>query len=157
MSTQHYKCNANYSGRQKGVTLLELMIVVVIIGIIAAIAYPSYTQFVVKSKRTAGSAVLLQVADRQQQFFMDNKQYSTTLSSLGFASDTFMVNDDGSVVSATDERRTYSISLTGATATTYTVQALPQLGQAANDTDCGTLTLTHAGAKGQSGSGDKCW
>lgn len=143
--------------KQKGVTLLELMVVVVIIGIIAAIAYPSYTQFIVKSKRATSSSVLLQVADRQQQFFMDNKQYATKLSTLGFAADEYMINDDGTMVSASDSRRTYKITLSGATATTFTVEAIPQLVQASRDTDCGTMTLSSAGAKGQSGSGDNCW
>ncbi len=149
--------NANLPGRQTGVTLLELLIVVAIVAIISAIAYPSYTQFVVKTKRTAATAVLLQVADRQQQFFMDNKRFSNQLSSLGYPADTFMVNDDGTVVSSGDSRRTYSISMTGATATAFTVNGTPQLGQYVKDTDCGTLTLTNAGVKGQSGSGDKCW
>lgn len=151
------KRDACYASKQKGVTLLELMVVVVIIGIIAAIAFPSYTQFIIKSKRTSGSAVLLQVADRQQQFFMDNKQYATKFSSLGYGSDDMMINDDGTVVDASNSHRTYKIALSGATATTYTVEAIPQLAQASKDTDCGTLTLTSAGAKGQSGSGDKCW
>ena len=151
--------NTNLRGvsQQKGVTLLELMVVVVIIGIIAAIAYPSYTQFIVKSKRAASTSVLLQVADRQQQFFMDNKQYATKLSTLGFAADDYMINDDGTMVSASDSRRTYKITLTGATATAFTVEAIPQLVQASRDTDCGTMTLSSAGAKGQSGSGDNCW
>ena len=149
--------NTNFPDRQTGVTLLELLIVVAIVAIISAIAYPSYTQFVVKTKRTAATAVLLQVADRQQQFFMDNKQFASQLSSLGYPADTFMVNDDGTVVSSGDSRRTYSISMTGATATAFTVNGTPQLGQYVKDTDCGTLTLTNAGVKGQSGSGDKCW
>lgn len=151
------KCGVRSWNNQKGITLLELMIVVVIVALLSAIAYPSYTQFVVKSKRTAGTAVLLQVADRQQQFFMDNKQYATQLSSLGYASDSMMVKGDGSVVSSGDTARTYQIALSGASATAYTVQAIPQLAQYSNDTDCGTMTLTNAGVKGQSGSGDKCW
>ena len=56
-------------GDSKGFTLIELMIVVAIIAIIAAVAYPNYTQFVTRSKRTVGATALLQVADRQQQFF----------------------------------------------------------------------------------------
>jgi type IV pilus assembly protein PilE len=151
------KVNYGCVKRQRGITLLELMVVVAIVGIISAIAYPSYTQFIVKSKRTASTAVLLQIAARQQQYFMDNKQYATDLSSLGFAASSFMINDDGSPVSSGSGKRTYKITLYGATASAYTVQAIPELGQASHDTDCGTMTLTNAGVKGQSGSGDNCW
>ncbi len=157
MKSKQRRSNANNPKRQSGITLLELMIVVAIVAIISAVAYPSYTQFVVKTKRATATAVLLQVADRQQQFFMDNKQYASKLSSLGYPADTFMVNDDGTIVGSGDSRRTYNISLTGATATAFTVNGTPQLGQYAKDTDCGTLTLTNAGVKGQSGSGDNCW
>jgi len=143
--------------RQNGVTLMELMIVVAIIAMISAFAYPSYMQFVVRAKRTAGTTMLLQVADRQQQFFMDNKQYATTLTSLGFASNPIMVGEDGQVVPAGDADRIYSISLSNTTATTYTATATPQLMQATKDTKCGNLTLTHTGAKSQSGSGTNCW
>jgi type IV pilus assembly protein PilE len=145
------------SRKQKGVTLLELMVVVAIIGIISAIAYPSYTQFVVKSKRATGSGMLLQIADRQQQYFLDNKRFATKFSSLGYASDDMMINDDGMIVSASNARRTYKIALSGATAAAYTIEAAPQLGQATNDTDCGTITLTSAGIKGQTGTGENCW
>ena len=64
---------------QRGITLLELMIVVVIIAIIASIGYPSYMRYVVNTKRTAATSTLLQVADRQQQFFMDNKRFAADL------------------------------------------------------------------------------
>ena len=69
--------------RQLGVTLMELMIVVAIISIIAAISYPSYEQFIVRAKRSAGTSMLMQVADRQQQYFMDNKRYAASLTNLG--------------------------------------------------------------------------
>ncbi len=153
----NFKNELVYKSKQKGVTLMELMIVVVIIGIIAAIAYPSYTQFIAKTKRAAGTSVLLQIADRQQQFFMDNKQFATKFTSLGYASDAMMVNDDGTIVTASDPRRTYKIALSGSSATAYTVEAIPQMVQASKDSDCGTMTLTNAGVKGHSGSGDNCW
>ncbi len=69
---------------QRGLTLIELLIVMVIVAIIGAVAYPSYIEHVVKTKRTAATSMLLQVADRQQQFFMDNKAYTANLTNLGF-------------------------------------------------------------------------
>ena len=65
----------NMKKTQYGVTLLELMIVVAIVAIISAFAFPSYMQYVVTTKRTVATSAMLQIADRQQQFFMDNKQF----------------------------------------------------------------------------------
>ncbi|VUX55365.1 Type IV pilus assembly protein PilE [uncultured Woeseiaceae bacterium] len=149
----------NFGGydRQAGVTLIELMIVIVIIAIIASAAYPLYTQYVVRAKRSVGTTMLLQVADRQQQYFMDHKRYASSLDSLGFTSNPFMMNDQGALVADDDPNRIYGISLSDTAATTYTATAEPQENQADKDTQCASLTLTHAGEKGQSGSGTKCW
>src|SRR5690606_13347971 len=68
-----------------GFTLVELLIVVVIIGILAAIGYPSYLQYVTRTKRTTAKSVLMQVADRQEQYFSDNKQYADTMAELGYS------------------------------------------------------------------------
>jgi type IV pilus assembly protein PilE len=59
---------------QRGLSLIELMIVVTIVAILSAFAYPSYERYVIKAKRSIAQNSLLQVADRQQQFFMDNKR-----------------------------------------------------------------------------------
>jgi type IV pilus assembly protein PilE len=101
--------------------------------------------------------MLLQIADRQQQYFMDNKRYAVNLSSLGFDYNKVTIGDDGTIVTASDADRVYGISLTVATPTAYTLTATPQLRQSAKDTACGNLTLTHTGAKGHSGSGENCW
>ncbi len=143
--------------RQRGVTLLELMIVVVIIAVISAFAYPSYTQFVVRAKRTAGTSMLLQIADRQQQFFMDNKRYAADLTRLGYAGATVMIDEDGAVVADGSGDRIYNIAISAVAATTYTLTATPQLVQASKDSKCGNLTLSEAGVKGYSGSGGECW
>ena len=95
--------------------------VVAIIAIIAAVSYPSYMQFVVRAKRATGTSMLLQLADLQQQFFMDNKRYAATLTSLGYASDAIMVSDEGQVVADGDEDRIYGLGLTNTTATSYTI------------------------------------
>ena len=149
--------NFRQNDRQSGVTLLELMIVVAIIAIIASAAYPLYTQYVVRAKRAAGTTMLLQVADRQQQFFMDNKQYASSLESLGFTANPFMMNEQGAVVADADPERVYNISLSDTSATSYTATAEPQEQQAEKDTECASLTLTHTGEKGQSGGGTNCW
>jgi type IV pilus assembly protein PilE len=143
--------------QQAGVTLMELLIVVAIISIISAVAYPSYTQFVTRSKRTAGATALMQIADRQQQFFMDNKRYATTLTSLGYDNDSIMIDEDGQVVTTGSDDRIYSIQISASNIVTYDLTATPQLMQAKKDSECGALTLTHTGEKGNSGSGDGCW
>ncbi|MDH3439847.1 MAG: prepilin-type N-terminal cleavage/methylation domain-containing protein [Gammaproteobacteria bacterium] len=145
------------NGKQRGVTLMELLIVVAIISIIASVAYPSYTNFVVRSKRTAATGALLQIADRQQQFFMDNKRYAGSMTSLGYASDSIMIDEEGAVVTTADDGRVYNIQISASNIVTYELTATPQLKQAEKDTECGNLTLTHTGAKGQSGSGNNCW
>ena len=143
--------------RQTGVTLLELLIVVAIIAMISAFAYPSYMQYVVSTKRTVATSALLRIADRQQQFFMDNKRYSNDLTALGFAANPLVLADDGNSTLAGDADAVYSISLSNVAVTTYTITAAPLHGQASRDLECGSLTLTQAGARGSSAGGSDCW
>ena len=147
----------NMKKLQYGVTLLELMIVVAIVAILSAAAFPSYMQYVVSTKRTVATSALLQIADRQQQFFMDNKQFTNDLTNLGFAANPLVLADDGNSVAAADADAVYSISLSNVAVTTYTITAAPLHGQASRDTDCASLTLNQAGARGNSGGGDDCW
>lgn len=141
---------------QKGVSLLELMIVVAIVAIISAFAFPSYTQYIVNTKRSAATSVLLQIADRQQQFFMDNKSFANDLTVLGFAANPLVLKDDGNSTNAGDSDAVYTVSLSNVAATTYTITAAPLHGQL-RDTDCGSMTLTQAGVRGNSAGGTDCW
>lgn len=143
--------------RIAGVTLIELLVAITIVGILAAIAYPSYTQYVTRANRAAAKSVLLRVADRQEQHFADNKSYAADLTQLGYGANGFMIDDQGAEVGASDPDRIYEITLTNTSATTYTAEAAPQLYQASEDTACGTLTLTHSGTRSQTGSSDDCW
>jgi type IV pilus assembly protein PilE len=136
---------------------MELLVAVAIVGILGAIAYPSYTQYVVRTNRSAAKSMLLRIADRQEQFFGDNKRYAADLTELGYAAAVWMIDEQGAPVAKTDDRRLYSISLTNTSATTFTVNAAPELQQAVRDTSCATLTLTHAGQRGQTGAGTNCW
>ena len=142
---------------QRGFSLIELMIVVAIVAIISAFAYPSYQRYVIKAKRSVAQNALLQVADRQQQFFMDNKRFAADVTNLGFPASPYVVDDNGTPTVASDGDAVYSLSLSNVTATTWTATAAPLNGQLSRDTYCGSLTITQTGAKGKSGTSDECW
>ena len=74
-------------GKQHGFTLIELMITVAIIGILATVAYPSYTQYIIRGNRAAAKAQMLDIANRQQQFMLANRAYATRamLTTSGYA------------------------------------------------------------------------
>ncbi len=147
--------------RVSGFTLIELLITVGIVGILAAIAFPSYQQYVTRSKVGLAKSALVQVMDRQAQFYVDNKGFATDLTTLGFGENGFAIDKSGKEVASTSTDRIYIISLAGgASATAFTAQAVPQLSQATNDTKhthCGTLSITHTGVKSVSGSSTDCW
>lgn len=71
--------------KMAGVTLMELMIVVVIIGILAAIAYPNYRQYAARAKRNEAKAELLKIATLQERFYLQNNTYTTDMTNLGYA------------------------------------------------------------------------
>ena len=156
MDTEQHNISAAANG-QTGITLIELLVVVAIVAIVSAFAFPSYMQYVVNTKRTLATTTLLQVAERQQQFFIDNKQFTNDLTDLGFAASPLVLDDNGSVTTAGDTDAVYSIGLSNVTATTYTITAAPLHGQASRDDHCASLTLTQAGARASSTGATDCW
>lgn len=73
--------------KQTGFTLIELMIVVTIVGIIAAIAYPSYQNQVRKARRSEAQQLLLGASSREEQFILDRREYTDDFAEMKFASD----------------------------------------------------------------------
>lgn len=135
--------------RSHGFTLVELMIVIVIVGILTAVAYPSYTNHVVRGKRTAAASFIMTVANRQEQAMLNSRAYQTTLAALNMSAPK-EVSDNYSI----------SISVNGAaTPPTYTITAAPTGAQATKDTKCGSLTYTNTGTKGITGTDTvaNCW
>lgn len=138
----------------RGVTLIELMIVVTIVSILAAVAYPAYTQYVVKTKRGIAASTLVQLANRQEQYFLDNKTYADTFAKLG-ASGEYV--DKNSNTSSVADGSIYKLSI-ASTTRTFTLTAQP-VGAQTEDTKCANLTLDEKGKKGISGDGTvkDCW
>ncbi len=141
----------------RGFTLIELMIVVAIIALISSIGYPSYIGYMAKSHRQAAKNISYQIADRQEQFFLDNRAYAQTLSELGFSANIMALDQDGQLSGAADATAMYWFTLTNATPTTYTLTLAPVGVQAKRDVKCGNLTLTNTGERDSSGVGTDCW
>jgi type IV pilus assembly protein PilE len=141
----------------RGFTLIEMMIVVAVIAILAAIVYPSYINYVVRSNQQAARSMLYAVADRQEQFFLDNKTYAADLSTLGYDDKVIYLGRDGQLAGEDEENLTYALIISESTATTWTVLATPEGVQAERDTLCANLSLTSSGEREASGGGEKCW
>lgn len=132
-----------------GFTLLELLIAVAIIGVLATIAYPSYTQYIVRANRSAVQSFMYSVSNKQEQFMLDARKYGTK-AELNMTVPTEVTGKyDWDVVP----------DMTTAPPS-YVITATPQGVQASRDTKCMTLTLNHLGVKTHSGSAPSvsdCW
>jgi type IV pilus assembly protein PilE len=132
--------------KQKGFTLLELMITVAVVGILAAIAYANYSEQVTKSRRSAGATCLEQAAQYMERYYTTNMTY--------IGADAALPQCD------TETSPFYQVEPAGAiTARAYTLQAVPQDVQATRDTKCGTLSVNQAGSREITGTADvtECW
>ena len=123
------------SGRPGGYSLIEVMVVVAIVGILASIAIPSYSSYVLRGKRAEGRATLLDLAARQERFYSDNNQYATVFGVGG-------VN-----VSTSSKNNYYTLTITpnDLQNQTYTLTAAPS---GFVDSACDSFTLDQAGARG---------
>lgn len=131
--------------KNKGFTLIEMMVVVTIIGILAAIAIPSYQSYIVDSRRTAATAAIGELQIQLEQWRAERPSYAGS-------------GDEYPSVPTDNPYYEFSIPQTDATATSYSIIAEPTEKQ--EDTECGTLTLSYEnGVVSKSASGDAtdCW
>lgn len=133
----------------KGFSLIELLMVLVITGILAAISYPSYQNYIVRAHRVDGRSALLDLACRMETYYAEHSSYRTATIGTGQSTDVLSQRQslDG----------WYNLSLSQVTDTTYTLQATPRN---MTDTHCQSLTLTSSGVKGVTAvatSVSQCW
>ena len=125
---------------QAGFTLIELMIAVAIVAVLASIAYPSYTQYVIKSNRAGAQAEMMGIASREQQFLLANRTYaakgdSTTPNTLEGSGYTFP--------STLSSKYTYDVTVGTGTVPSFLI-TFTATGSQTSD---GNLTLNNEGVK----------
>jgi len=141
MFTDPYKPAA---ARARGFTLVEVMITVAIVGILAAVALPSYRDHIRTSRRSEAQSYLMSVAARQQQFLIDSRAYATTLATIGIAI-------------PTNVNAAYDLTLVTVAGPppTFVLAATPKPGTDQVEEKCGPLTINQTGAK--TASLTSCW
>ena len=130
--------------RMRGITLIELMIVVVVVSILAAIAYPNYQEFTARAKRNEARAALLRLATNQERFYLNNNTFTTDMTQIGFSSSPF-----------TTETGYYVVAVTSATPSNFSATATYQRG-GSEASKCLTFTIDGRGQK-TSAPDTNCW
>lgn len=134
----------NKQQKNRGFSLIELLITVAIVGVLAGVAYPSYTDYVTRSNRSEAQRELMRFANLQEQVFVDRRTYAADMKGLGF-----------STVSIDTDSGNYTISVSAQSATTFTLKAAAK-GSQTRDTACPTLTINELGQKND-GENSGCW
>lgn len=143
------------AGPARGMTLIELVIVMVIIGILAAVAVPSYSRYVIRSHRAEGKAALLALATAQEKFYLQCNTYAVQMGAAhSCAASTLPFN-------ATTENGWYTLVIVDADNSAFTLRA-DAAGSQVRDTDCQQFTVNDRGVRTANASGgvantDECW
>lgn len=148
--------------KDRGFTLIELMITLAVVAILAAIAYPTYQDSVRKSRRADAKSVLLNAGQWMERFYTENNRYDQDRGGTAVALPAGL--SQAPIEGAT---KYYNISLTNCagaatvTANTFTLSAVPIAGTAQVNDRCGALTLTNTGVRGVCVAApptvDECW
>jgi type IV pilus assembly protein PilE len=133
--------------QQRGITLIELLTVITIVGILASIAIPSYLEQVRRGRQASAKAMLHEVLQHEERFYSENNTFTSNMADLGYGAGPYL-----------SENGTHTITLaagpSGNLATSVTISATP----VAADPKCGVLSLSSNMATGATGTNPAdCW
>ncbi|MGH8197489.1 MAG: type IV pilin protein [Steroidobacteraceae bacterium] len=143
--------------KQRGVTLIELVVVMIIVGILAAVAIPSYRNYVLRSQRSDAKDALLALATQQEKYYLQCNTYATVIAGAPNCAAGELQGAD------TSENGWYDLAIDDADDTSYTLSATAAAGgNQAQDTQCEIFRVTDRGIRTAEDSGgtDKtaeCW
>jgi type IV pilus assembly protein PilE len=117
----------------RGFSLIELLITIAIIGVLSALAYPAYDNYIMKSRRTEAKTTLMEMAQKQEDFRADTNAYT---------------GDTVKLQMSWGDKTYYGFSITDASKSKYTLKAVPKEGSMQlNDKTCAEFSLTHTGER----------
>jgi type IV pilus assembly protein PilE len=139
--------------RQRGITLMELLTVIVVIAILASVAIPTYRNYLLRTQRAEGKTALLQLQAAQEKFYLNRNSYTAAVTAASPA---------GLGLLGTSETNKYDISVELVNdGQGYIAKATPAVGGGQeDDTRCGTLTISDTGVRGiegGTGEAEECW
>jgi len=144
---------AEVANRMRGMTLIELMVVLIIVAVLASLAVGSYRRYVLRANRTDATSALLRIQVAQEKYFLQNNAYTTNVTA---------VPPTGLGVASPTTNGFYTLAVTGDPASTNNIATsflatATATGAQTADTSCLTMTITDQGQRSSAPSTTECW